>query len=458
MQAAALIAEFNPFHNGHHYIMEQIKEMTNHAPLIVIMSGDFVQRGEPAVFSKQYRTRMALNAGADLVIELPVRFSTGNAGEFAKGAVAVLSQLPCVKWLFFGSESGNLSLLQTITQKLSAAKKSDHYQSLLKQYLKLGYSYPNARSKAYADFYQLSDQERQDTESALSSPNELLGMEYLKALTLLSSDIEPVAVRRIQSGYHDTTLPQNASGKLCPSATALRQELSKSTETPSSNDGSHTLNTTKTCDLPNNSGSPVTALPDSSHDSDRIRWENYIPQENQACFHEAKETILTSDSLCGYLSSRLLYLSPRQLSDYLDINPDIANTIADAAKTPFSSFDEMAKRVKKKNITLSRARRALLHIALELRKWEHTDAFPFTESAGLLPIRVLGFRKSSAGLLKNSKAPVITTGATINQYLQNHGTLLRESMQASMLYRNLVFQTHLHVLSDEYHSFPIIMK
>lgn len=429
MQAAALIAEFNPFHNGHQYILEQIRSMTSGAPIIVIMSGDFVQRGEPAIFSKQSRTRMALNAGADLVIELPVRFACGNAGEFARGAIALLHQLPCVKWLFFGSESGDLSLLQTMTRSLLSAGHEERYRTLLNHYLKEGVSYPAARARAYLDYSRPDKETRPAAIAVLSDPNEALAMEYLKALSLFHAKIEPVAVKRVQSGYHDTVLPGTSQEPFCPSAAAIRKKLRQWEKQ---------------------------AACAEKKEAEKASLDCCLPPENHSCFDAAAKNLLTADALCPYLGSRLLFLDRKQLASYLDCSLDLAGTITKACRTPFSSFDELAGRIKGKNITLSRARRVLLHMALELKKWDDRDEFPFLSLADHLPVRVLGFRKPFAGLLKGCKAPVITTGASMNRYLQGGGVLLEESLRASMLYRQLVFQTHQSLLPDEYHAFPII--
>ena len=167
-----IIAEYNPFHNGHAYQIEQARLLTGCDFLVVVMSGDYVQRGAPAVFDKYTRARMALACGADLVLELPVACSCASAEFFASGAVSLLDGLGCVDFLCFGSESGNLQSLMEPARIL--AKESPVFQEALRRGLSLGLSFPAARKEAFRACASNPD--------ILDLPNNILGIEYLKAL------------------------------------------------------------------------------------------------------------------------------------------------------------------------------------------------------------------------------------------------------------------------------------
>lgn len=213
MKTVGLITEYNPFHNGHLYHIEKAKELTGADRVIVIMSGDYVQRGTPAVLSKHSRAHMALLNGASVVLELPVCYSCASAEFFAKGAVSVLDGLGCIDALCFGSECGNLEHLTSIAHLLSAEPET--YRHHLQSSLKNGMSFPAARchalKKMTGDAY---------ASQILSDPNNILGIEYLKALKKLNSPIVPFTLKREFSGYHDTELHDCSS-----SASAIRKVL-----------------------------------------------------------------------------------------------------------------------------------------------------------------------------------------------------------------------------------------
>ena len=155
MRTVGIVAEYNPFHNGHAYQLEKAKELTGADYAVVVMSGNFVQRGYPAIVDKYCRAEMALRAGADLVLELPVSYATGSAEAFAQGAVSVLDSLGCVDALCFGSEAGNLSALLPYAQLFEDEPAS--YRSFLQEFLRQGQSFPAARSRAAEEYLNLSE-------------------------------------------------------------------------------------------------------------------------------------------------------------------------------------------------------------------------------------------------------------------------------------------------------------
>lgn len=218
MNVVGIIAEYNPFHEGHAYQIQKAKEQCGAEFAVVVMNGDFVQRGEPAIFDKYTRTKEALLGGADLIFELPVRFGLSSAGDFAMGGILALNALPFVTHLCFGTETGDLTpLLQAAT---FLCDEPDSYRTRVKHFVKQGILYPKARSLALA------------AESGLptetwDSPNNILGLEYCVALQKLHSKIKPFTIRREGQGYHDNDTPALSD---FPSATFLRKQIRKAGE------------------------------------------------------------------------------------------------------------------------------------------------------------------------------------------------------------------------------------
>ena len=191
-QAAGIIAEYNPFHNGHLYHLQQTKEKTN-LPVIIIMSGSIMQRGEPAFLDKWTRARLAVANGADLVIELPAAFSLRSAQYFAAGAVALLQACGCVSTLSCGTENP-----ATDFAALASALTSSECSKLLQERLKRGLSYAAASEQV---LQQLTGQDIR-----LDTPNDILALEYSKAL--LRTDIKPIFIRRRHADYNDTVISE----------------------------------------------------------------------------------------------------------------------------------------------------------------------------------------------------------------------------------------------------------
>ena len=218
MNVVGIIAEYNPFHEGHAYQIQKAKEQCGAEFAVVVMNGDFVQRGEPAIFDKYTRTKEALLGGADLIFELPVRFGLSSAGDFVMGGVLALNALPFITHLCFGTETGDLTpLLQAAT---FLCDEPDSYRTRVKHFVKQGILYPKARSLALAAESGLPTQ-------TWDSPNNILGLEYCVALQKLHSKIKPFTIRREGQGYHDNDTPALSN---FPSATFLRKQIRKAGE------------------------------------------------------------------------------------------------------------------------------------------------------------------------------------------------------------------------------------
>ncbi|MCL2350768.1 MAG: nucleotidyltransferase family protein [Defluviitaleaceae bacterium] len=210
-----IVAEYNPFHNGHAYHLAQSRLVSGAGFVVVVLSGNFVQRGEPAITHKFSRTRAALLGGADLVLELPVNFATSSAEGFASGAVQILAKTGIVTDICFGAETTDLQILKKIASAL--VNETPEFKAFLKQGLAKGFSFPRARAAALEQTF---DNIISYIDKIVNSPNNILGIEYLKALKRLGSDIIPHAIARKGAQHHDTT----PSG-IYASATSLRREI-----------------------------------------------------------------------------------------------------------------------------------------------------------------------------------------------------------------------------------------
>jgi len=219
MKVLGIVVEYNPFHNGHLYHLQASRASCRADCVVGVMSGNFTQRGEPAIINKWARTEMALLNGVDLVIELPCAYAMASAEYFAFGAVKLLDSLGAVDTLCFGSESGNIQKLAEVASIL--ADEPILYKQALKTSLASGKSFPAARQEALSNYLN-SLLGRDYLSDAITSPNNILGIEYLKALIKLNSKIVPISIERKGSGYHSLEL----SGEIC-SATAIRKTLAE---------------------------------------------------------------------------------------------------------------------------------------------------------------------------------------------------------------------------------------
>lgn len=373
MKVTAVIAEYNPFHNGHLYQFQQIRDGLGADYIIVVMSGDFVQRGIPAVIDKYDRCSMALKNGADVIFELPVYFALGSAEYFAMGAVSLIDKLGVVDHLHFGSECGDI---QTLTDcAASLVRGSSAYKTALDRALREGKSFPSARASAMK-----SDKLPTDT---LSSPNDILGTEYIKALMLQKSSITPATIRRTDNGYHSLTLGGQENDALA-SADALREVLN--TVGPGQPDQLSKLKR---------------FVPDQVYD------DLYDLCTKAGCRHP----FVSVDDFSLLLQYKLLsefHNSLDHLSRYYDVTHQLANTFY--KNLPASStVSDFTLACKSKNLTYTRISRCLMHILLDMRQ----DTIRNLQEAGYCQYaRLLGFSGHGKKLLKhikeNSSIPIVT--------------------------------------------------
>ncbi len=412
MKIVGLIVEYNPFHNGHLYHIKEAIRTTKADCAVVVMSGNFVQRGTPAIMPKHLRTEMALKAGAALVIELPVCYATSSAEFFAAGAVSLLDSLGCVDYLCFGSESGNLKSLTKIATTL--VTEPDVFQKQLQTYLKEGYSFPLARQKA------IQSQFRSDEECTrlLEDPNNILGIEYLKAIIRLNSSLIPSTITRIESNYHDVGLRETYS-----SATAIRNLLEYSGQRVHTNEKSPT---------------PLYSAGLSNHIRSQVpNWCFEIFKEN----YQHRFPVYTND-ISLLLKHKLMNETKESLLQYQDVNEDLANRIINQLNR-FRSYEQYCELLKTKNTTYTRISRTLLHILLNIRK------LPTQGIAPIYYIRVLGFRKDKKKVLniikKNSSLPLITKIAAQSNLDSEGLQMLDQDIYAANLYESIItnrYNTH----------------
>ena len=384
MKVTAVIAEYNPFHNGHLYQLRTIRTAEHADWIVVVLSGDFMQRGIPAIVDKYQRCQMALANGADLVFELPVYFALGSAEYFTQGAVSLIDKLGVVDSLHFGSECGDLSLISDCARII--ASESCQYQSLLNVFLKQGCSFPAARARAVAALFP-----EKETENLLNAPNNILGIEYVKALLQRNSTIKPATLARKGEGYASDVLDTDHF----VSANALR------------------------C-----------ALRAALHDSTSLEAVRPHVPESVYSLLTQQDFLYTDD-----FSEILLYKLLRDASGkdafalYYDIGKQLSHTLYRHLPA-FLSFEDFAMQCKSKNLTYTRICRGLMHILLDMTQ-EHADALKNNDYSQYA--RLLGFSAHGKQLLKSIKAntavPVITKPALALKQLE--GTA-RISLQADL--------------------------
>lgn len=410
MNVTGIIAEYNPFHRGHQYQIDYIKNVLRSDYVIVVMSGDYVQRGTPALLSKHLRTEMALRCGADLVLEMPVSVSTASAEAFAMGSVSILDSLQVVDQLCFGSEYGEVSALQGLAAIL--VREPEEYRRLLKSFLSEGRSFPAARSQALIEYFKDSHHfEGDDFDGILTPllnqivqilnlPNNILGIEYCKALLRLDSSIRPVTLKRQGMRYHDTVLNEQftSAPEHFASASAIRNALK--------------------------SDSKINGV------------LKEVPNEAASILETAvnKNEFLLEDDFSLLLQYCLLNETPESLISYADMSKDLATRIYSQINH-FENFTQFTELLKTKELTYTRIQRALLHTILKVR--EQPKGIPYA--------RVLGFRKSSSPLLKEIKQhttiPVITKAADASGILSADGQKIwNDNLRASNIYESILAQ------------------
>ena len=333
--AVAVISEFNPFHNGHKYLIETAKRLTNE-PVIAIMSGSFTQRGEVAVTDKFSRAKTALENGVDLVLELPAVYAVANAQRFAFCGVQIAKSFDCVNYLAFGCESGNVDSLK----KALVAVENPAVNELISAKMSSGDYYPRALQSAVSEVF------GEETAEVLSSPNNILAVEYLK--NLADTNIQPLAVKRIGAD-HDS---EKTGGEFA-SASLVRSILRRNENA-----------------------------------------KKYVPSVAQK--------ITFPENLERIMLYKLRMMTAEDFSLLPDVNEGLENRIADAVKN-YNSVEEIITAVKTKRYTHARLRRIVTCALLDITEILQRTPIEY--------VRVLGFTKTGASLLKSCSIEVVTSVA-----------------------------------------------
>lgn len=416
-----IIAEYNPFHKGHAWQLKAAKELSGAEYCIAVISGDFVQRGAPAIYDKYARTAMALEAGVDLVLELPSIFAVSSAEDFAACGVALLDRLGTVGSICFGSECGDMEPIERAASILHAEPEA--YAGVLKERLKQGFSFPQARA------YALSSLERFE-EGFLSSPNNILAIEYVKAMKRRNSPLRPLTLQRQGKGYHDDAIPERlrynsgersamppAPGTPCDfcSASAIRKAMEDG--------GGRKVPERLLGEIPDY----VTAYMEQGYP---IRSDDFSALLQAALLPFAKTCV--SPSRPG---------APRysDITRYLDVSPELGARIEKSCLS-FETFEERIASLKTRQYTYTRISRALFHILLGMTKQEAKAA----RAADYAPYaRVLGFRRCALPLLtqikKRSLSPLITKTADAGKALDGTAwEMVQNDFYRSHLYQAVV--------------------
>lgn len=405
-----IIAEYNPFHNGHKYQLEEAKAATGADYTIIAMSGNFMQRGTPALLDKYQRTKMALLNGADLVLEIPSYYACSSAEYFATGAVTMLDRLGVVNHLCFGSESGSISVLKQIATILLT--EPERYVASLRKHLRQGLSYPLARNQALLEYApSLSDYQE-----VLSSPNNILGIEYIKSLIRRDSSIAPFTTLRVGSDYHDKRLGEKQS-----SALAIRQAIYSR----------------KGCDF------LQSQMPESAFEILSASLSRQSP-------------VYTND-LSAILYYKLLMEQDVGYERYLDVSPDLSDRIRKNLWR-YNSFRGFCDLLKSKQMTYTRISRCLLHILLDMDKesmaaYQARDFVPYA--------RVLGFRQDARELLRaikeSSSIPLLTKLANAQNVLSEEDyDMLKQELRINSIYEGASAMKARREMNNEYRT-PIVM-
>lgn len=401
MKATGVVVEYNPFHNGHYYHLQETKNVSEADCVIAVMSGNFLQRGEPALLSKWKRTKMALLGGADLVIELPYSFATSHAPRFAYGSIFLLQSLGAESFCF-GSESGDGALFNETHDLVNSQNFT--YQAKLREFIDTGLSYPSAAARAY---------EALETPLALdlSKPNNILGFEYVRASRELGSRIKPLTIKRKNADYHDVLL---GKGDIA-SATAIREAV---------------------------------------FSSEIRKAKHYMPSFTFDLMSEEqseKGTLMNWERLYPLLRYQLLSSSPREINTFYEVEEGLEYRMIDAIRS-CDSFESFMKQLKTKRYTWTRLQRACLHVLNKIRK---EDMLALLDSPPAY-IRVLGMTGKGREYLRSVKKsidlPLVTT-------VSKHDLAgLDMEAKTSLVYAQGAVRNVLRAEKEEFNTPPVMVE
>ena len=412
MKVTGIIAEYNPFHKGHEYHINQSKIQTGADYTVIAMSGNFLQRGEAACVDKFKRVKMALSHGADLVLELPVSFATASAPDFARGGTKVLQEAG-ITHLSFGSEAGNLKHLQYLADFFT--HEPEDFKGILTQKLKSGMSYPKARALAFGEYLNgysaFSSEDIHSLCEILDNPNNILAIAYLRSLKENKSPIQPLTIARSGGGYHELSLEKGFA-----SATAIRSLLEKGW------------------------------LPEE--------LQEHLPTASFSLLkdHLVRCPMVDNNRFSSQLYYKLVTSDPEEWKNYAGISPQLADRMKKNLSS-FTTFTDFTKTLKRKNDSYTAISRGLIHLLLGIKE-EECSSVPY--------LRILGFQKSAVDLLhrikETSNLPLVTKPADAKYLLDKKAlALFEKELLSEQIYHSAYQHLPDYIPYDPYKNTPVIL-
>ena len=396
MKVLGIIAEYNPFHNGHRYHIEEAKKITNADYVIVVMSGNFTQTGNIAIYDKFTRAKLATEYGVDLVIELPTIYANSSAESFAYGAVSILENLGIVDYICFGSETDNIETLSKISKIINS--NNVQINSKIKEILKTGVSYPVARENALKEFLTAEEID------ILDKSNNILGIEYLRSLDKLNSNITPICIKRESSDFNEIMLNENSDRYT--SATSIRNMIYQNK-----------------IDL----------------------VEKYVPALTYTTIVNTNASF--NDKLYRILKYKILTTSLEELRNISEVTEGLENKIKSEI-THSLSYDDYINNLKSKRYTMTKIKRMLNNILLDITK----DDLKYIKENNITYAHILSLGYKGKDLLSkisnNSNIKLITkiNENTLNELDEN----IRKYLDLDILASNIYYTLNNEITNKDY--------
>ena len=415
-----IIAEYNPFHNGHLYHLKSSKKLTQTDYTVAIISGNFTQRGSTSIIDKWSKTKMALENGIDLVIELPVLYSISSAENFADGAIKILNSLGIIDYLSFGSETSDIDILKNISEILY--NEPIDYKKLLTKELDKGLSFPKARENALLGYIKSSSNNiKFDIEkytNIISSPNNILGIEYLKALKKYQSNIKPICIERTGTNYNSTDISTKnsiANNSICNDLTAI--------------------------------GS-ATAIRGLIKSKDYETIKDLVPSSSysllMACLNDG---YIVPD--LNIFEKEIFYIlrkmSVEEIANLPDVSEGLEFSIKKAANS-CNNIDDFLNIVKSKRYTVTRLQRILLYALLNISKKD----IELSKKIEKPYVRILGFNENGKRLVSQIALnhPEITLITSVKKFIDSNS-----NKDLQIMFDKDIFATDVYSLGFENNSF-----
>ena len=391
-----IIAEYNPFHNGHYYHLQKAKQEANADFCVAVISGNFTQRGDTSIVDKWAKAYMAICGGADLVLELPTIYSVSSAENFANGAIKILESLKIVDSIAFGAEANELATLNNIANVLHEEPKG--YTTILNHELKKGLSYPSARENALMMY--LNDIKKYA--NILSNPNNILAIEYLKALKIQKSKLEPIMIKRQKVYYNEKRIVQNFA-----SATGIRDLIKK---------------------------------------ENYLEFRKVVPNSTYQIFGQQAqkgEVVIGIEKYEKEIIYILRKMSVSEIANLPDVSEGLENAIKNAANN-CNNLTDLINNIKSKRYTQTRIQRILIYALLGINKKMMETSKKIEPYA-----RVLGFNSKGKMLLSEITArnPKINMITSVKKFVDEN-----KNKQLAELLKIDIFATDVYTLGYEHNS------